>query len=141
MKNILSIKKYVRQNLYTKKIKNYFNKIHKKRISQRSKIFDLRIIFTKMTANSLCIKSMVILQLTLFCMLLIETNDYLIKLSKFIMSLNGIWNLLEIVQCIHNTATRLFEPATCMSSFRILISLEQVLSKLEMPNQVGNIAK
>ena len=38
-----------------KKINNYFNKIHKKRISQRSKVFVLRIIFTKMTANSLCI--------------------------------------------------------------------------------------
>ena len=30
-----------------KKINNYFNKIDKKRMSQRSKIFDLRIIFTK----------------------------------------------------------------------------------------------
>ena len=59
------------------------------RISQRSKIFDLRIIFTKMTENSLCIKSIVILQLAIFCMLLIETNDYLLKLFKFIILLNG----------------------------------------------------
>ena len=43
-------------------------------------------------------------------------------------------NLLKIVQCIHNTANRLFKPATCMSSFRILIPLDQVLSELEMPN-------
>ena len=50
-----------------------------KRISERSEIFDLRIIFTKMTANYLCNKSIVILQLALFCMLLIETNDYLLK--------------------------------------------------------------
>ena len=60
-----------------KKINNYFNKIHKKRISQRSKIFDSRIIFTKMTANSLCIMSFLILQLASFCMIQIETNDYL----------------------------------------------------------------
>ena len=72
-----------------KKINNYFNKIHKKRINQRSKIFDLCIIFTKMTPNSLCIKSIVILQLALFCMSLIETNDHLLKLFKFIISLNG----------------------------------------------------
>ena len=58
-------------------------------MSRRSKIFDLRIIFTKMTANSLCIKSIAILQLALFCMSLIETNDYLLKLFKFIISLNG----------------------------------------------------
>ena len=57
------------------KINNYFNKIHKKRISQRSKIFYLHIIFTKMIANFLCIKSIVILLLALFCMLPIETND------------------------------------------------------------------
>ena len=72
-----------------KKINYYFNKIHKKRISQRSKIFDLRIIFTKMTVYSLCIKSIVILQLALFCILLIDRNDYLLKLFKFIISFNG----------------------------------------------------
>ena len=72
-----------------KKIDNYFNKIHKKRISQRSKIFDSRIIFTKMTANFHCIKFIVILKLALFCLLLIETNDYLLKLFKFKISLNG----------------------------------------------------
>ena len=46
------IKKFVLNFVVTgKKINNYFNKIHKKRISQKSKIFDLRLIFTKMTAN------------------------------------------------------------------------------------------
>ena len=42
-----------------------------------------------MSANPLCIKSIVIPKLALFCVLLIEEIDYLLKLFKFIISLNG----------------------------------------------------